>query len=68
MERAQAELIASSRAAEEGKAVRLQATQSQEELAELEKALVESGQRGDNNKTQATCPKAGAQALTSCTC
>ena len=37
MERAQAELIASSKAAEEGKAVRLQATQSQEELAELER-------------------------------
>ena len=68
MERAQAELSASSKAAEEGKAVRLQATQLQEEPAELEKALVESGQRGDNNKTQANCPKMGAQALTSCTC
>ena len=43
MERAQAELIAFLKVAEEGKAVRLQATQSQEELAELEQALVESG-------------------------
>ena len=46
MERAQAELIASSKVAEERKAVRLQATQSQGELAELEQALVESGQGG----------------------